>query len=137
MEPRLIEKYRVGGDIKTLGAHETRWQFGNHEIRVRVRRGNWQFYMNANSRISGCNGRSLADFPEWLDVRCPTMTDEQLPDVEAWMRRMLDEDGDTRDFDVSNKRYLPRKKEFVGQPSRYFTFECDRGKPERVQSWTE
>ena len=81
MEPRLIEKYRVGGDIKTLGAHETRWQFGNHEIRV-LRRGNWQFYMNANSRISGWNGRSLADFPEWLDVRCPTMTDEQ-----RWMLR--------------------------------------------------
>ena len=49
------------------------------------------------------------------------------------MRRMLDEDGDT--FDVSNKRYLPRKKEFVGQPSRYFTFECDRASPREY--WTE
>ena len=137
MEPRLIEKYRVGGDIKTLGAHETRWEFGNHEIRVRVRRGNWQYHMSAGSRVSGCDGRSLEDFPEWLDVRCPTMTDEQLPDVEAWMRRMLDEGGDTRDFDGSNKRYLPRKKEFVGQASRYWIAECDRGKPERVQSWTE
>ena len=104
MEPRLIEKYRVGGNIKTLGAHETRWQFDNHEIRVRVRRGNWQFHINANARISGWNDRSLADFPEWLDVRCPTMTDEQLPDVEAWMRRMLDEDEDTRQFVVSNER---------------------------------
>ena len=118
METRLIEKYRVGGDIKTLGAHETRWQFGNHEIRVRVRRGNWQFYMNANSRISGWNGRSLADFPEWLDVRCPTMTEEQLPAVEEWMRQELADDNDTRTFEVSNKRYLPRRKEFVGQPSR-------------------
>ena len=137
MEPRLIEKYRVGGNIKTLGAHETRWQFDNHEIRVRVRRGNWQFHINANARISGWNDRSLADFPEWLDVRCPTMTDEQLPDVEAWMRRMLDEDEDTRQFVVSNERYLPRQKEFVGQPSRYWMPECDKGKPERVQSWTE
>lgn len=137
METRFIEKYRVGGDIKTLGAHETRWQFGNHEIRVRVRRGNWQFYMNANSRISGWNGRSLADFPEWLDVRCPTMTEEQLPAVEEWMRQELADDNDTRTFEVSNKRYLPRKKEFVGQPSRHWLPECDRGKPNRVQSWTD
>ncbi len=137
METRLIEKYRVGGDIKTLGAHETRWQFGNHEIRVRVRRGNWQFYMNANSRISGWNGRSLADFPEWLDVRCPTMTEKQLPAVEEWMRQELADDNDTRTFEVSNKRYLPRKKEFVGQPSRHWLPECDRGKPNRVQSWTD
>ena len=137
METRLIEKYRVGGDIKTLGAHETRWQFGNHEIRVRVRRGNWQFYMNANSRISGWNGRSLADFPEWLDVRCPTMSEKQLPAVEEWMRQELADDNDTRTFEVSNKRYLPRKKEFVGQPSRHWLPECDRGKPNRVQSWTD
>ena len=137
METRLIEKYRVGGDIKTLGAHETRWQFGNHEIRVRVRRGNWQFYMNANSRISGWNGRSLADFPEWLDVRCPTMTEKQLPAVEEWMRQELADDNDTRTFEVSNKRYLPRRKEFVGQPSRHWLPECDRGKPNRVQSWTD
>ena len=138
MEPRLIEKYRVGGDIKTLGAHETRWQFGNHEIRVRVRRGIWQFYINANARISGAYGRSLADFPEWLDVRCPTMTDEQLPDVEAWMRRVLDEDGDTRRFDVSNKRFLPRKKEFVGSSNKMrMPFASEIGKPQRVQSWTE
>ena len=137
METRFIEKYRVGGDIKTLGAHETRWQFGNHEIRVRVRRGNWQFYMNANSRISGWNGRSLADFPEWLDVRCPTMTEKQLPAVEEWMRQELADDNDTRTFEVSNKRYLPRKKEFVGQPSRHWLPECDRGKPNRVQSWTD
>mgnify|MGYP003654403026 FL=1 len=137
MEPRLIEKYRVGGNIKTLGAHETRWQFGNHEIRVRVRRGNWQYYMNANSRISGWNGRSLKDFPEWLDVRCPTMTEEELPKVEKWLRHELAEDHDTRTYEVTNKRYLPRQKEFVGQPSRYMTFECDRGKPEVVQSWTD
>ena len=137
METRLIEKYRVGGDIKTLGAHETRWQFGNHEIRVRVRRGNWQYYMNANSRISGWNGRSLADFPEWLDVRCPTMTEEQLPAVEEWMRQELADDNDTRTFEVSNKSYLPRRKDLVGQPSRHWLPECDRGKPNRVQSWTE
>ncbi len=138
MEPRLIEKYRVGGDIKTLGAHETRWQFGNHEIRVRVRRGNWQFYINANSRISGAHGRSLEDFPEWLDVRCPTMTDEQLLDVEAWMRRVLDEDGDTRSFDVTNKRYLPRRPEYVASSNKMrMPFASEIGKPQRVQSWTE
>ena len=137
MEPRLIEKYRVGGNVKTLGAHETRWQFGNHEIRVRIRRGNWQYYMNANSRISGWNGRSLADFPEWLDVRCPTMTDDQLPAVEKWLRQALADDGDTRGFEISTKRYLPRQKEFVGQPSRHWIAEQDRGKPERIQSWTE
>ena len=33
MEPRLIETYRVGGGYKTIGATETKWQFGNHEIR--------------------------------------------------------------------------------------------------------
>jgi hypothetical protein len=79
----------------------------------------------------------LADFPEWLDVRCPTMTEEQLPAVEEWMRQELTDDNDTRTFEVSNKRYLPRRKEFVGQPSRHWLPECDRGKPNRVQSWTD
>jgi len=136
MEPRLIEKYRVGGDIKTQGAHETRWQFENHEIRVRVRRGNWQYHMSANARITAEYDPGLKMFPEWLDVRCPTMTDDQLPAVTAWMKQVLNDDDDHRTFFVSNKKYLPRKKEFVGTSSRYIAFTSDIGKPQRVQSWT-
>ena len=137
MQPRLIEKYRVGGDIKTLGAHETRWQFGNHEIRVRVRRGNWQYHVSAGARVTAEYDPGLKMFPEWLDVRCPTMTDDQLPDVVEWMRCILKKDADTRSFDVSNKRYLPRKKEFRGSSSRYNIISSEIGEPQRVQSWTQ
>ena len=84
MTPRLIEMYRVGGGYKTLGAHETRWQFGNHEIRARVRRGNWQFHVSAGARVQGLYDPGLAHFPEWLEVRCPTMSESDLGAVELW-----------------------------------------------------
>ena len=84
MEPRLLESYKGGGGYKTNGATETRWHFGNHEIRARVRRGNWQYHMNAGARVSGCYDPGLGKFPEWLEIRCPTMSDEQLDAVTDW-----------------------------------------------------
>ena len=113
MQPRLIEKYRVGGNYKTIGAHETRWQFGNHEIRVRVRRGNWQFYVSSGARVQGMYDPGTNHFPEWLDVRCPTMSIDQLGAVEAWIARVLSEDNDKRGFHVSNDNFLPRRAEYV------------------------
>lgn len=104
MQPRLIEMYRVGGGRKTKGAHESRWAFGNHEVRVRVRRGNWQYYMHANARISGT--WDVKGFPEWLEVRCPTMTDDQLANVKNWITEACKEDNDDRPAIVTNEPFM-------------------------------
>tara|TARA_R110002012_G_scaffold26181_2_gene85571 strand:- start:1476 stop:1811 length:336 start_codon:yes stop_codon:yes gene_type:complete len=104
MQTRLIEKYRVGGGRKTNGAHESRWAFGNHEVRVRVRRGNWQYYMHANARISGT--WDVKEFPEWLEVRCPTMTDDELIDVKNWITEACKEDDDKRPAVVTNEPFM-------------------------------
>ena len=101
MEPRLIETYRVGGGYKTIGATETKWQFGNHEIRARVRRGNWQFYVSAGARVSGTYDPGLNRFPEWLEIRCPTMEDDQLDAVVAWA-----EEAWQGPIVVTNKPYM-------------------------------
>ncbi len=105
---RLIEMYRVGGGYKTKGAHETRWAFGDHEIRVRVRRGNWQYHMHANARISGT--WEVEGFPEWLEVRCPTMSDDQLCDVRNWIAGVCEEDNDNRPAIVTNKPFMAVKR---------------------------
>tara|TARA_R100001129_G_C5166664_1_gene203555 strand:+ start:146 stop:556 length:411 start_codon:yes stop_codon:yes gene_type:complete len=136
MEPRFIEKYRVGGDIKTNGAHETRWQFNNHEIRVRIRRGNWQYFVSAGARVTAEYDPGLHMFPEYLDVRCPTMDENELPDVRQWVENVQKTTGDTRGMIVTNERFLPRKKQFVGSSCRYRA-PLDPGEPRWVKSWTE
>ena len=102
MEPRLLEMYRVGGGYKTLGAHETRWQFGDHEIRARVRRGNWQYHMSAGARLQGLYDPGLVQFPQWLEVRCPTMGEAELGAVERWAGQ--DWEGP---IVVSSQPYMP------------------------------
>ena len=129
MEPRLIEKYRVGGDIKTLGAHETRWQFGNHEIRVRIRRGNWQYFVSAGARVTAEYEPKM--FPEFLDIRCPTMSEGDLNRVKDWAQSL-----DERPVRVSTERFMPRKGQYNWGSSRYIRADAP-GTPERVQSWTE
>ena len=88
-------EYAVGGGCKTSPRTETVWEVFGHEVRVRVRRStangiSWQYFVNSNCR-GGQRGMGetniLDDFPEYLDVRCPTADDDLIQLLDAMVRK--------------------------------------------------
>ena len=88
-------EYAVGGGCKTSPRTETVWEVFGHEVRVRVRRMtangiSWQYFVNSNCR-GGLRGMGqtniLDDFPEYLDVRCPTADDDLLKVLDAMVSK--------------------------------------------------
>ena len=88
-------EYAVGGGCKTSPRTETVWEVFGHEVRVRVRRMtangiSWQYFVNSNCR-GGQRGMGetniLDDFPEYLDVRCPTADDDLVQLLDTMVRK--------------------------------------------------
>jgi len=88
-------EYAVGGGCKTSPRTETVWEVFGHEVRVRVRRMtangiSWQYFVNSNCR-GGQRGMGqtniLDDFPEYLDVRCPTADDDLIQLLDGMVRK--------------------------------------------------
>ena len=91
-------EYPVGGGCKTSPRTETVWEVFGHEVRVRVRRMtangvSWQYFVNANCR-GGQRGMGqtniLDDFPEYLDVRCPTADDDLVQLLNVMVRKVTE-----------------------------------------------
>ena len=103
-------EYEVGGGCKTAPRTETVWEVFSQEVRVRVRRMtvngvSWQFHVNSNCR-GGQRGMGqtniLDDFPEYLDVRCPTANDDLIQLLDAMVRKETKVGVVT-----SNRRFMP------------------------------
>ena len=91
-------EYPVGGGCKTAPRTETVWEVFGHEVRVRVRgmtaNGvSWQYHVNSNCR-GGQRGMGqtniLDDFPEYLDVRCPTADDDLVKLLDEMVRKVTE-----------------------------------------------